>query len=183
MAAVVLDAVAVAQLADHLQVEQGALLQPLGLDQPVFLLQIGQPHLQLFLDGVHGRLEVVLTGDEVAAGKDGHLFDISQHHTAQWIDDGYRLDGVAEEFDPYRPFLLMGGEDVEHVAPHPKGAAMEGILIALVEHEGQPPQHLLHGLIDADAKEKVHVAVLLGRTEAVDAGHRGHDQHVTAGEQ
>ena len=36
MAAVILDAVAIAEFLDHLQIEHGPLLQPLGLDQPVF---------------------------------------------------------------------------------------------------------------------------------------------------
>ena len=47
MARVVLDAVAVADLADHLEVEHGALLEALRLDQLALLFEFGVPPLQL----------------------------------------------------------------------------------------------------------------------------------------
>ena len=70
VARVVLDAGAEADLADHLQVVAGALLQALGLEQLAFLVELGEPLLQLRLDALQGALDGFLAGDEVAGRKE-----------------------------------------------------------------------------------------------------------------
>ena len=57
---VVLDAVAVADLLDHLQIEHGALVQPLRLDQLALFFQLRLPPLQLRADARHGALACLL---------------------------------------------------------------------------------------------------------------------------
>ena len=54
MARVVLDAVAVADLLHHFEIEHGALLQALRLDELALLLKLLAPPLQLVADAVHG---------------------------------------------------------------------------------------------------------------------------------
>ena len=50
MPRIVFDSVAISDLADHLQIEHGALIQALRFDQLALLLQFGMPPLQLFFD-------------------------------------------------------------------------------------------------------------------------------------
>ena len=147
VAAVIFDPVAITKLADHFQVEHGPLLEPLRLDQAILRLQFGKANLELILDRAHRLLEVVLAGDKVAAGKDGHLLHIGNHHSAQRVDDGDSVNGIAEKLDPDRPILFVHREDVDRIAAHAKGAAMEGELVAFVEHEGQAPLDLLHWIV------------------------------------
>ena len=54
MPRVVLDAVAVADLLDHLEIEHRPLVQPLRLEQPAFVLEDAAPLGQLGLDGLGG---------------------------------------------------------------------------------------------------------------------------------
>ncbi len=77
------------------------------------------------------RSRVAPGSDIVAGGEDGGAPDAVEHLAAYRIDLADRLDLVAEEFQPDRPFLLVGGEDLHHIAPHPEGAAMEIDIIAL----------------------------------------------------
>ena len=69
---VVLDAVAVADLADHLEVVLGAHPQPLRLEQLAFLLEPRQPLLQLGLDLDHRRAHP-LVACHVVGGREHHL--------------------------------------------------------------------------------------------------------------
>ena len=171
MAAVVFDAVTVAKFGDHLQIKQGPLFQALGLNKPILGLQFGESDLQFLLDRAHGGFEIFLAGDMVAAGKNSHLVDILHHYSAQGIDDGNGLNGIAKKLDPHRMFFFMGRKDVNHVAPDPERAAMKRVIVALIEHEGQAPQNLLHRIFLAGPQEQMHVFVFVRRTEAINARH------------
>ena len=73
---VVLDAVAVADLLDHLQVVLRAHPQPLGLEQLAVGLEPRQPLLQLGLDADDRRAHPLVAGDVVGGREDlhpGHL--------------------------------------------------------------------------------------------------------------
>ncbi len=54
MPRIILDAVAVADLLHHFEIEHGALVQPLRLDQLALLFQLRTPPFQLRVDAVHG---------------------------------------------------------------------------------------------------------------------------------
>ena len=183
VAAVVFDAVAVAELVDHLQVEHGALLETLRLEQPLVAVKLLEALAQFVLDGAAGGLQAVLRGDEVAAGEDGVLLDLLHHDAAQGVDHRQSLHRVAKELDAQGAVLLVHREDVEDIAAHAEGAAVKGHVVTLVLHEDQAALHVLHRVVLADAEKEVHVAVLVGGAEAVDARHRGDDEHVAAGEQ
>ena len=109
---------------------------------------------------------------------DGHLVELPQRLAAQRIDLGDPVDLVAEELDAQRPRLLVGGEDLDDVAAHAEGAAVEVVVVALVLDVDQLAQQLV--AVDArPALEKhQHVEVRLRRAEAVDARDAGDDQHV-----
>src|SRR5436309_2867607 len=66
VARVVLDAVTEAELAEHLDVEEGPLLQPLRLQEAVLLAQEREPLPELLLDGLERPLQLRGLGDVVA---------------------------------------------------------------------------------------------------------------------
>ena len=109
--------------------------------------------------------------------------ELADHLAAQRIDLVQRLDLVAEELDAHRAALFVGGEDLDGVAAHAEGAAMEVVVVALVLDVDQLAQHAV--AIDSLAllEKRQHLEVDLGLAEAVDAGNRGDDQNVVAFEQ
>ena len=125
VARVVLDALAEAHLLQHLEVVQRALLEPLLLEQLVLRLaarraaRAARPGCRSI-----ARVSCSARRDVVRAGEDRHLVELAQHLAAQRIDLGDRLDLVAEELDADRRLLLVGREDLDHVAAHAEGAAV-----------------------------------------------------------
>ena len=140
VAAVVLDSGAGAGLAEHLQVEVGALAQPLRLEQAAARLELAAALLELGLDPVHRALELLARGDVVARGEDGELVAHPQDLAGERVEVADRLDLVAEELDPGRD-LLVRRLDVDDVAAHPEARASEVEVVARVLQVGELAQH------------------------------------------
>ena len=140
VAGVVLDAGAVADLQHHLQVEDGALLQALGLHQLVVLPQQVEAVLELHLDLLDGAEDGLPRGRVVGLGKDGVARDLAQHLAGEGIEQGEGLDLVVEQLDSYRLVVRLRGIDVDHIAAHPVASPVQLHLVALVLQRGQPPQ-------------------------------------------
>ena len=180
--AVVLDAGAGPDLAHHLDVVGGAHPQPLGLEQLALLLERGELVLELELDAADRPLHPLGTGDVVRRREDVHLRLLAHDLAGQRVQRVDALDLVAEELDPDRE-LLVDRDDLDGVAPHPERAAGEREVVAGVLHLHEPAQQLVALDLEADPEPGHPVDVLLRGAEAVDAGHRGDDDDVAAGEQ
>ena len=180
VARVVLDAVAEAQLAQHLHVEERALFEPLRLQQALAPAQERQALAQLFLDGAQGVLDLGGGGDVVARRIHVEPFDPLEQRTLQGIDPVDGLDVVAEQLDPDRHRLLVGREDLDHVAPHPERPPMEIVVVALVLHGHQAADDVVAIGPVALREGQVHTLVGLGGPDAVDARDGGHHHHVPA---
>ena len=178
IAAVVLDPGAGAGGLQHLEVEAGALLHPLGLEQLAGLGEPGDPRLHLGPDLVDGLLQGRAGGHIVAVGVDLHAGQVGGLLAGQGVELGDGLDLLAEHRDPPGPVLIVGGEDLDHVPPAAEGAPGEGLVVALVllGHQvgHQPP--LVHDLPHGQGEG--HGGVGLHRADAIDAGDGGHDNHV-----
>src|SRR5205814_10516249 len=72
---VVLDAVAVADLPNHLEIEHGPLMQPLGLEELAFRFELPAIPLELLLDRLSGLLRAIAPRHEVAIRAAGNLFE------------------------------------------------------------------------------------------------------------
>ncbi len=118
-----------------------------------------------------------------------HIVAVSINHdvgerralvAGQGIEFGDRFDLVAEHLEPPRLVLVVGGEKVDRVAAHPEGAALEGVVVALVllldEAAEQGGAVDLLALVQAEG----HRLVVLQRADAVNARDRGDDDHVVA---
>jgi len=183
MAGIVLDAVAVAQLLDHLQIQLGPLLQTLRLHQTPAGLEGRQPFQQLLTDVGRGPLEVVLGGNEVAGRIDDGLAHFRQHIPSQRVHLAHRVDVVTEKLDAQGPFVMVGGDDLQNVPAHTEGTTMEVIVVAFVLDFHQTGDEGIHGHMLPHFHRDDHAGVEFGRAQAVDAGDRSHDDHVTPGQQ
>src|SRR4029450_7505978 len=115
---VVLDTVTVAELAEHLDVEEGPLLEPLRLQQTVLLAEESESLAELFLDGLERAGQLARLGDVMARRVDVDPVDALQHGAAEGVDARDRIDDVAEELDPQPDRLLVRREHLDHVARH-----------------------------------------------------------------
>jgi hypothetical protein len=165
---------------DHLQVEGGALLQALGLQQLAVLDHPGQALLQLLADLDDRLAQGRARRDVVAVGVDLDGWEVRRLLAGQRVelDDG--LDLVAEQADAPGAVLVVGGEDLQGVAATAERTALEGGVVALVLLGHQVGHQLL--LVDglADLQREGHGGVGLDRADAVDAADRGDDDDVVA---
>src|SRR6266704_405802 len=180
VARVVLDPVAVAELAQHLHVEERSLLEPLRLQQAVALAQERQPLAQLLLDGLERSRELGRLGDVVARRVDVDPIEALEHRAAQRVDPGDRVDHVAEELDPERDRLLVGREDLDDVTPHSEGPAVEVVVVPLVLDGDQAPDDLVAVDPVALAELEVQPLIGVGLADAVDARDGRDHQDVAA---
>ena len=178
IAGIVLDPGAGPRGLDHLQVEGGPLLQPLGLQQLAVGHQPVEAFLQLGPDVVHGLVQGRPGRDVVAVGVDLHRRQVRGALARQGIELGDGLDLFAEQADAPGPVLVVGGEDLQGVAAPAEGPALEGLVVAPVLLGDQVGHQLL--LVDplAHLQAEGHGGVGLDRADAVDAGDRGHDDDV-----
>jgi hypothetical protein len=109
MPRVVLDAVAVADLAQHLQVEHRALEEALGLQQLALSLELGLLLQQLGLDAADGVLHLRPRRDVVARRIDRHLGQLAQGLAGQRIERRDGLHLVPEQLDADAGLLVGGG--------------------------------------------------------------------------
>ena len=131
VARVVLDAVAVAHVLEHLEVVGRALREALGLEQLVGRLELGHAGLELLRDGLERVGHLGPLGHVVGGGPDGDGVELAHELARHGVDLGDELDLVAEEGDA-QGVLGVGREDVDGVAAHAEGAAREVVVVAVV---------------------------------------------------
>ena len=178
MAGIVFDALAAAHLFEHFQIIERPLRQALLLYQAICGVQLDQPLAQFFLDTGHGAHQIVARGHVMRARKDRHLVELAQDLAAQGIDLGNSFDLIAPPFDAQGFLALVGREDFDHVAAHAEGAAGKVHVVALVLDLDQAAQDGIAPDLDPDREIDLHAQIRLGRADAVDARHRGHDDGI-----
>ena len=179
---VVLDPVAEAELAHHLQVVLGALADPVRLEHPALALEERHLLLELVLDLVLRALDRRLRGDVLRRGEDGDRVELREDLAGERIEVRDLLDLVAEHRDAVGG-LGVRGLNLDHVALDAEAPAAEQRVVADVLDVDQLAQH--HVAVDllADGQEDDALLVFLRRAEAVDAGDGGDDHRVAALEQ
>ena len=98
----------------------------------------------------------------------------------QGVDLPDALQLVAEEAQAPGAVLVVGREDLDHVAAHPEGAAVQVGVVAAVLQLDQLLQQIAYVHRVAGVQLDDHLRVGLDRADAVDAGHRGDDDDVVA---
>ena len=176
-ARVVLDAGAVADLLEHLDVVLDAALEPLLLHELALALEVFQLVPQLVLDAHYGLVEGLARHDELL----GRVEREAVKHVQALEGDGVE-DLDPDDLVPVEPYpdgrLEVGRVDLDDVAPHTEGASGEDGVVALVEHAHQLVQLLS---VVEDLPHRVGVDHVLDRdrvAQAVYAAHRRDDDHV-----
>ena len=179
---VVLDPVAVADLADHLEVVLGPHPKALCLEQLALLLELLEAHLEFVLDLAHGDCEPLVAGDVMRGREDDRPLHLLQRLAGERVDPREAVDRVAEHLDAQHR-LLVGGMDLDRVAANPELAPAERGIVAVVLHVDQATQDAAHVVVDAVAEIDELALVLVGIAHAVDAADRRDDDRVAPREQ
>ena len=177
VAGVVLDPGAHPDLAQHLEVVARAHPQALGLEQLVVLLEPRQPVDQLGLDALDGALHGLVGGDVVRRREQHQLVELLDDLAGERVDRRDALHLVAEQRDAHAP-LLVGGEHLDGVAPHPELVAGEVVVVALVLQLDEAGEDRALLALLPHVEDQALARVLLGAAEAVDRRHRRHDDDV-----
>ena len=160
---VVLDPVAVAHRAHHLQVEPRALPHPLCFHRLALPLQFLVPPLELGCDRRHRLLFGVVAHHVVRLGVDRQPQIGLPHLPGERVDLRQRVDLVAPQLDPVGP-VVVGRKDLDDVAPHAEAAPPEVAVVAVVEDLHQPPRDLLAPQLLALLEHQQHAVIGLRRT-------------------
>ncbi len=179
VARVVLDAVAIADGLDHLQIEAGALMDALRLDEAALRFKIFLPPRQLVENRSDGGSTALRLHYVVRLRVDGQARVLLPDGAEEGIDLREGIDLVAEEFDAVGVFVV-GWIDLDDVAANAKGAAAEVGIISFVENFDEALGDVFAADLLTFFQQQQHSEVGLRRAEAVDATHRGDDDGVAA---
>ena len=182
VARVVLDARAVAELAQHLEVERRPLAEPRRLERPALGLHLPDPQLHLLLDPGDREAELVPGRHEVGGREHRQLLALGEQLAGERVQLRDPLDLVAEELDPDDD-LRAGRSDLERVAADAEASARERGVVALVLEIDEVAQDRVPPVVAARPQLEDRGAVVDRRAQAVDARHGRDDDHVAALEQ
>ena len=179
VSSVILDTVAVPDLANHLEVEHRSLMEALRLEELAFRLERRSVPPELGFDRLDGFLGPIARGDEMRLRIDGNLVVAAQRLARQRVERREPVDLVSEQLDP-QPLLLVGQIHFNDVASHTKCAAPELVVVPLVLNLHELAEHLLPGDALPALERQQHAVIGLGRAEPVNARHARDNNHVAA---
>ena len=178
MAAVVLDAGAVADLLHHLDVEERPLLQALRRHHVALVAQHGQAPPQLLLNRGDGALHLIFGRDENLGWVDRQNLFVADRLPGQRVDHAEGFDLVAPERDAVGDVFEIRWENLHHVAAHAEGTRRKFGVVPGVEDAHQIVQQLVPPDLLLGLELDDLALVLLGRAQAVDARDARHHDHV-----
>ncbi len=179
---VVLDPRAVAELAQHLEVERRALSETRRLERAPLGLELADADLHLGLDVDDRLAQLVGRRHEVGRRVDVGLLALGEQLAGQRVDLRDPLDLVTEELDADDE-LLRRGLQLERVTADAEPRATERLVVALVLEVDEVAEHRIAPVLAADAQLEDRRPVVDRRAQAVDARDAGHDDHVASLEQ
>ena len=177
VARIVLHARARADFDQHLEVERGARVQPLRLEQLPGGTQLAQPLRQLRADRRHGAVDRRALQHEVLGGIDGASIELRDRVAGERLKPGDPLDLVAPEFDPHR-LLVVGRVDLDSIAADAKRSRLERRIVPLIVDADQLAEYRVAPALLAYLDGYHQRAICGGIAQTVDRRHSGHDDHV-----
>ena len=175
---IVLDAGAISQLPHHFHVIFRPLADALSLYQHLIVIEIFYLVLQFLPDLAQGPVHLLLGGDIVAGGVNGHMVQYPVHRTGEGVKVGDPVDLIPEELHPDGVVLIVGGVDLHRVPPHPEAVPLKGHVIPLVAVLHQTAQQLVPVPLRPLTQRDHHLGEVIRLAQAVNAGHGGHHDHV-----
>ena len=180
---IVLDAGAIAQLLHHFNIIIRALLDALGLNEPVLLLEEGHSLIALRPDTVNGGGHLLLGGHIVAGRIDGGVVEVAGGLAGDHVDLADAVDLVTEELHPYGLVVGIGGENLHRVPPDTEHIALKGDIIALIADLDQLAQQLVKVPGLAWTEGDHHVGIINRVAQTINTGNRSHHNYVSAFEE
>ena len=117
---------------DHLEVEQRALFDALGLEQLVLGAEAGERGDQLGLDALDRLGQRGARRDVVRIGVDLHRVELGRRLAGQRIEFENRFHLVAEQRDAPGAVFIVRGEQIDGVAAGAETAAGKAFVVAPV---------------------------------------------------
>src|SRR5215211_4762875 len=162
---VVLDPVAEAELAHHLEVVLGALPQAMRLEHLPLAGQLLHPLLELVLDLLDRALDGRLRRHVLGGGPYRDVVQLRVHLARERVEVRDLLDLVTEERYAVRG-LLVRGLELDDITLHAEAAAAEHRVVADVLRVDQLPQQEVAVVLPPHLEVDHPLAPLLRRTEA-----------------
>ena len=106
------------------------------------------------------------------------MHDLRHHVPREDVDLRDAVYLVSEEFHPVSHLVLVRREDLQHVSPHPEGAAVEVHVVPRVLDVDEPGDDLVPVLLLPRAQRDHHLLIVHRAAQAVDAGDTGHHDDV-----
>ena len=175
---IVLDALAHADLGQHLDVVIRPLLDALGLDELALGSELFDLRVALGAD-LFQCLRLFFGADDIVAGReDGHMLDHVLLGPGDRVELNDAVDLIPKKLHPDGQVAHIGQVDVHRVAVNTELVADKIDVVALILQVHEPlAQHIaLH--LHAGAQADDHAAVVDGVAQRVDAGHRCHDDNI-----
>jgi hypothetical protein len=132
------------------------------------------------LDPLNRLLHRWARGYVVTVGIDADLLERIGLGPGQRIEFKDRLQLVAKERKAPGAIFQVGGPHLQAVAAHAEAATLEGLVVATVLLGHEFRHHLADVIALPHHQVLRHRRISLDRADAIDAGHRRHDDHVIA---
>src|SRR5579872_32481 len=161
VARVVLNAMAVADLPYHLEIEHGALIQALSLDNLALLFELLVPPFEFQLDAAHGPLSHFGRHDVVRFRINGQAQVSLSNLAEQRIDLAQRFYFVAPQFDAVG-VIVVGRKDFDNIAANAETAALEIAVVALIKDFDQALYNLVARNLLALFEHQQHAVIGFG---------------------
>ena len=104
---------------------------------------------------------------------------LADHFACQWIDDRQLLDFITPKFDPVT-VLFVRGPEFNTIASHAEFGSLEYDVVSLILDFDQFAEHLIPINLLSLTERHHHAFIFFWRTQSVDAGYAGHDDHIVS---
>ena len=103
---------------------------------------------------------------------------MAHHLPRDGVDFGQAFNLISPKLHTQQVLALVGRENFQHVASHPELVSGEIDVVSLILNAHQAAQHLVAPDFLPLAQRHGQLGILLGVAQAVNAGHRRHDDDV-----
>ena len=177
MARIIFNAVAVAHHLNHFQIKLHALVDALCFDGAALFFQLHFPPCQFFFDGLDGGDTSLVLHYVVRLGINRKASVLLLYRAEERVDLRQRFHLISPQLDAVG-HVVIGGEDLDHIAAHAKCSSAKLAIGPLVEDIDQFVGDVVARNLLTFFQKQHHAVVSLGRAQTIDAAHRSDDQRV-----
>ena len=178
MPGIILNPGAESRLPHHFHIKVRALGDALGLQKLVLALEECHPLLQLLQDVFRGLHHLLFGNHIVGRGKNCHMAQLGPGFSRHRVNLRNPIHLVPEKLHPVRRPVGICRINVHHIPLYPEASPLKIHIVALILNIDELMDHLVP-IFDHAGPQRDHHLLIVNRTsQAIDAGHGGHDDHV-----